>query len=464
MSFRNLRLSKKIFIAGTLLLLPIIVVCIYNIYKVVKMDKILYELGNSYRAVTSNSGWAAGYFLSAALSDEVRAKEFLSKAEPFMQNLEKLQNNTNLSNEIRNKITEVVALYKSSNNKDLKKLQIATKQLERAGVKEMQEQIGYLDAWISRTKIEQFVGFLLCIIIGLAIVFSIVSRILHPINKSVEQAYKITSGDLTEPMKESIYSDEAGILRTTVSKMTVLLQRIFGSTQTACKSLFEASEKLKDTSKQIDEHSINMASSTDEVSALMEEMAASMQTTADNSFQCVTTAGNTLKSVKECNDAAIKSVAAMTQITDKISIINNIAFQTNILALNAAVEAARAGEQGKGFSVVAADIRKLAERSALAAKEINTVGSQGRLAATAAKDVFAKVLPQIEETVTLVNEISASTAEQNISAEQINHSIQILSQATRVFTGLAANTANNSQILAEQSENLTGMIGFFKTE
>ena len=92
MKFRNLRLSKKIFVAGTLLLMPIIVVCIYNIYKVWKMDKILFELGNTYRAVTSNSGWAAGYFLSAALSDEERAKEFISKAEPFVQNLEKLQN------------------------------------------------------------------------------------------------------------------------------------------------------------------------------------------------------------------------------------------------------------------------------------------------------------------------------------------------------------------------------------
>ncbi len=173
---------------------------------------------------------------------------------------------------------------------------------------------------------------------------------------------------------------------------------------------------------------------------------------------------NSIKSVKECNEAAIKSVEAMSHITDEISIINNIAFQTNILALNAAVEAARAGEQGKGFSVVAADIRKLAERSALAAKEINTVGGEGRQAATAAKDVFAKVLPQIEETVALVNEISASTAEQNVSAEQINQAIQTLSKATRTFSGLAAQTASNSQLLAEQSENLTGMIEFFKTE
>ena len=464
MNFRNLRLSKKIFIAGTLLLMPIIIVCIYNVYKVWKMDKILYELGSSFRTVTSNAGWAAGYFQSAALSDEQRAKEFLDKAQPFMLKLANSQNDPVLTEAIHNQISEVISVYNASGEKDLHKLHLLTKQLERNTVQDMKAQIDYLDTWVSRSKIEQLIGFSLCVIVGLLIVISIVSRILQPINKSVQQAYKITSGDLTEPLSESRYTDEAGRLRTTVSKMTILLQKLFSSTQVACKSLFAASEKLKETSKQIDSHSVNMASYTDEVSALMEEMSASMQNTTDNSYQCVTTSGNTLKSVKECNEAAIKSVEAMSHITDKISIINNIAFQTNILALNAAVEAARAGEQGKGFSVVAADIRKLAERSALAAKEINTVGGEGRQAATAAKDVFAKVLPQIEETVALVNEISASTAEQNVSAEQINQAIQTLSQATRTYSGLAAQTASNSQVLAEQSENLTGMIGFFKTE
>ena len=171
-----------------------------------------------------------------------------------------------------------------------------------------------------------------------------------------------------------------------------------------------------------------------------------------------------MSSVSECNDSAMKTVAAMNEITDRISIINSIAFQTNILALNAAVEAARAGDAGKGFSVVASDIRKLAERSALAAKEINTVSTSASNAAKSAQEVFTKVLPEINKTSELIREISSSSQEQAQSGSKINTAVQDFTQVTRHFTGIADEVAQNSTILFQRSEELSDAISYFKTE
>lgn len=175
-------------------------------------------------------------------------------------------------------------------------------------------------------------------------------------------------------------------------------------------------------------------------------------------------AESALSSVSECNDSAMKTVSSMNEITERISIINSIAFQTNILALNAAVEAARAGDAGKGFSVVASDIRKLAERSALAAKEINTVSTLGSAAAKSAQDVFSKVLPEIAKTSELIREISSSSLEQAQAGARINAAVQNFTQVTRHFAGISDEVAQNSAILFHRAEELSEAISYFKTE
>jgi methyl-accepting chemotaxis protein len=153
----------------------------------------------------------------------------------------------------------------------------------------------------------------------------------------------------------------------------------------------------------------------------------------------------------------------MNLIAEKISIIDEIAFQTNILALNAAVEAARAGENGKGFAVVAAEVRKLAERSALAAKEIDVVCNDGQSLAQDTGAAVSAVLPEIERTAFLVQEIATSCSEQTTGSNQINIAVQRFNETTQQFASLAQEMSENSNLLYQLAGDLSDLITFFKT-
>ncbi|MBU8891949.1 MAG: hypothetical protein KOO66_04170, partial [Bacteroidales bacterium] len=151
----------------------------------------------------------------------------------------------------------------------------------------------------------------------------------------------------------------------------------------------------------------------------------------------------------------------MKEIAEKIQIVNDIAFQTNILALNAAVEAARAGEHGKGFAVVAAEVRKLAERSKVAADEINVVSKSGVEISDKAGKQLEAVVPEMEKTVKLVQEISASSQEQNSGSDQINSAVQQLSQVTQQNAAASEELATSAEELASQADQLKDVISFF---
>jgi methyl-accepting chemotaxis protein len=208
--------------------------------------------------------------------------------------------------------------------------------------------------------------------------------------------------------------------------------------------------------------SSEQAGSVEEVSASMEEMVSNIQQNADNSQQTERIARKAAEDAIEGGKAVSETVAAMKQIAGKITIIEEIARQTNLLALNAAIEAARAGEHGRGFAVVASEVRKLAERSQTAAGEISKLSGSSVQVAEQAGAMLAKLVPDIQRTAELVQEINGSSKEQNEGAGQVNKAIQQLDQIVQQNASAAEEMSSTAEELSSQADQLQGIMGFFK--
>jgi methyl-accepting chemotaxis protein len=195
----------------------------------------------------------------------------------------------------------------------------------------------------------------------------------------------------------------------------------------------------------------------------MEEMVSNIKQNADNAQQTDKIANKSAKDAQESGKSVLEAVAAMKEIANKISIIEEIARQTNLLALNAAIEAARAGEHGKGFAVVAAEVRKLAERSQKAAAEINQLSATTLRVSEKSGEMLDKLVPDIQRTAELVQEISAASKEQDTGAEQINKALQQLEQVIQQNASASEEMASTTEELTGQSDQLVSALGFFHT-
>ncbi len=279
------------------------------------------------------------------------------------------------------------------------------------------------------------------------------------LNQIIEKSILIANGDLTVSLQKRSDKDE---LMQSITEMVKSTANIIEQFQIAVEQITQISLEISAGAQQVSQGASEQASASEEVSSSMEEMVSNIQQNTENAQQTEKIAVISVDGIRKGNASTSKSASAMKDIADKISIISEIAFQTNILALNAAVEAARAGEDGKGFAVVAAEVRKLAERSKVAANEINLVSRDGVDIATKAGKQLQEIVPEIERTAKLVQEITASSIEQNSGAEQVNNALQQLNQVTQKNAASSEELATSAEELTYQAEQLREMIAFFK--
>ena len=385
---------------------------------------------------------------------------------------------------------------------DVVKLAGMVSTLRQTQVAEINGQVDNIMQASSQVKTLQLIIGLAALVIGVLVTVLITRSIVKPLNVAVDTARALAVGDLTVNI-DQVSKDETGQLLAAMRDMVASSQEVAamagkvadGNLQVQIKarsdkdvlihSLGNMVKKLKDvinnvklsienvasgsqamsaSSEEMSQGASEQAAAAEEASSSVEQMTANIRQNADNAMQTEKIATQSSGGAREGGDAVNETVGAMKEIADKIMIIEEISRQTNLLALNAAIEAARAGEHGKGFAVVAAEVRKLAERSQKAAGEINELSTNSVEVAEKAGTVLSTLVPNIQKTAELVQEISASSREQDAGADQIAKSIQQLDAVIQQNASASEEMASTAEELSSQSEQLAEMIAFFSVD
>ena len=305
----------------------------------------------------------------------------------------------------------------------------------------------------------------LSVLLSVLITFLLTKYLVSMINKGVALAQTYAGGNLAfqVPEEDLIVKDELGDLTRSMVSMGEKMKEIISEVLLSAESVATACSQISSTSQQISQGASEQASSVEEVSSSMEQMASNIEQNTDNAKQTETISISANEGIAQLAQKAQKAVEANRIISEKISIINDIAFQTNILALNAAVEAARAGDQGKGFAVVASEVRKLAEKSKMAADEIVSLSKTSLALVEETGVKMMEMMPEIERTSKLIKEIAASSVEQNNGADQINSALQQLNNVTQQNAAASEELATNAEEMTSQAELLKEKVSYFKT-
>ncbi|WP_024871976.1 methyl-accepting chemotaxis protein [Tolumonas lignilytica] len=303
-------------------------------------------------------------------------------------------------------------------------------------------------------------GILVGLVMGFFIAYRIVKQLGGEPDYATEISRQIAAGNLTVDVETNENNKHS--LLYAMKEMVGKLSHIIGEVRTSSDALASASEEVSATSQSLSQAASEQAASVEETSASMEQISSSVAQNTENAKVTDAISSKAAQDVERGGESVKETVNAMKQIASKISIIDDIAYQTNLLALNAAIEAARAGEHGKGFAVVAAEVRKLAERSQIAAQEIGQVASSSVSLAEQAGKLFEQLVPDIKRTSDLVQEITAASQEQSSGVAQINVAMGQLSQITQQNASASEELAATAEEMTAQAGQLTDLINYFQ--
>ncbi len=287
------------------------------------------------------------------------------------------------------------------------------------------------------------------------------NMLIDAMNEITMIAEEMADGNLALEVRERSSEDK---LMQALNSMIKKLNEVVMNVKAASGNVATGSQELSSVSEQMSQGATQQAASAEEASASMEQMAANIRQNADNANITEKIALKCAEDAREGGSAVIETVAAMNEIAEKISIIEDIARRTDLLALNAAIEAARAGDHGRGFAVVASEVRKLAERSSTAASEIGKMSITSVKVAEKAGEMLSRIVPDIQKTSELIQEISAASGEQNVGADQINQAIQQLDQVIQQNSSASEEMASTSEELSAQADHLRDVVEFFRVD
>jgi methyl-accepting chemotaxis protein len=308
---------------------------------------------------------------------------------------------------------------------------------------------------------ELLIGLLVATLVILASIY-VARSITQPVLKAANAAEAIAAGDLRVDVDGEAASDEPGRLLSAMKRMTEQLRKVVGEIRTGADGLKSGAGQVAAAAHLLSQGTSEQAASVEATTSSLEEMNASITQNAENSRSSEQIAVGARSQAEGSGQAASETVQAMRSIAERISIIEEIAYQTNLLALNAAIEAARAGDQGKGFAVVATEVRKLAERSQVAAKEIRSVASSSVSTAERSGTLIEGMLSSIKKTAELVQEVAAASTEQATGVAQMNRAMSKVDEVTQRNAASAEELSATAAQMAGQVDVLRQLVLFFQ--